>query len=119
MKLHEFLKATKYKITDGFEYQWECYGLNAFSISREFSRNNNFVYSASCIFDTKSQNLFEVSFWDYKKRKTYRWIKRSFFKAYKSECKKRNVSFSMASDNMKYEDVYFNKIISIIKKSTR
>lgn len=119
MKLQGFLKAIKYKITDGFEYQWKCFGSNAFCVGRELSRNNQYIYSASCVFDTKTQQLYEVTFWDYKKEETFRWIKKSFLKSYKSECRKRNISFNNSLDDKKYTDVSYDKIISIINKAMK
>lgn len=119
MKLMNFLKAVKYKITDGFEFQWKCFGSNSFCVGREFSRNNKFVYSASCVFDTRTQLIYEVTFWDYKKEETFRWIKKSFLKSYKSECCKRNISFDNSLDDKHYTYVSFDKIISIINRSTK
>jgi hypothetical protein len=117
MKLKDFLKSTKYKINDGFEYLWSCYGENVFSIGRESCVRGKFTYSTGCIFDTKTQNVYEVNFWDYKKRKVFRWIKKSYLKKYKAEARSRNVSFHKASDEMDYEDIEFNKIISLINKA--
>lgn len=114
MKLKKFLESVKYKISDGFEYQWDCFGPNAFSIGRELSVKNKFVYTADCVFDTKSQNLYEITFWDYKNNKVFRWIKKSFIKSFKAECQKKNVSFEEASDELKYTDVSFEKVISLI-----
>lgn len=119
MKLKKFLEAVKYKINDGFEYQWDCFGSNAFSVGIERSKKNQFIYSSSCIFDTKTQDLYEITFWDYRNEKVFRSIKNSYLKKYKSECKKRNVSFSQAYDFVNYTDVSFNNIISIIQKAVK
>ena len=121
MKLKKFLEVIKFKITDFHVHMWDSYGENALSISREEKLNkkicNVFKYSASCVFDSISQNLCEVAFWDYENNKAFRWIDESYLKDYKAECKKRNVSFSNASDNLNFEDVSLRRIISLIDKN--
>jgi hypothetical protein len=119
MKLKKFLEAVMYKINEGFVYQWNCFGSNAFSVGIERSKKNQFIYSSNCIFDTKTQDLYEITFWDYRKKKVFRSIKNSYLKKYKSECKKRNVSFSHAYDRVNYTDVSFKDIILIIKKALK
>lgn len=121
MKLKRFLEVIKFKITDSYFHMWDSYGENAISISREEKLNkkicNVFKYSASCVFDSSTQNLCEVEFWDYKNNKAFRWIKESYLKSYKSECRKRNVSFENASDNIDFEDVSLRRIMSLIDKN--
>lgn len=120
MKLKRFLEVIKFKITDSYFHMWDSYGENAISISREekISKNKNiFKYSASCVFDSISQNLCEATFWDYENNKAFRWIDESHLKDYKAECRKRGVSFSNASDNLNFEDISLRRIISLIDKN--
>lgn len=117
--MKNYLDGVKYKIQEGFEYGWKCFGKNAFALNTEVKREYRFVCSAQVIFNNKNQTLYEVSFWDYIERRVFRWINPMFVSKVKREYKDRNLCFQTASDEMKYEDVSFASIIKKIKQKVK
>jgi len=99
--LKEFLETIDYRITEGSEYCWNCYGENTHRLeSTDLSR-----HTVTCVFDTKEHFLYEMEAWDYTNNRTYRWLHPDFVKAYKKECKKHNVDFKNAFDDVNYIDL--------------
>lgn len=119
INLKNYLESVKYKIQEGFEYGWECFGKNTFALNTEGKKGSNFIYSTQVIFNTKNQTLYEVSFWDYVGRRVFRWINPRFVSKVKKEYKNRNLCFYTASDEMKFEDVSFDSVIKKIKQKVR
>lgn len=97
--LKEFMEVILYKITDGSEYGWQCYGNNAYMIN---SWNNlQAGYDAEVIFDRITQEVFELSIHDFANRRSYRIFNPSYLAAHTAECKQRNVV------DKAYDDVCF------------
>lgn len=95
------MEAIKYRITEGSEYHWTCFGENVHQI--DSGKHNQ--YTICVTFDTVTQHVYELQAWDYVKDKTYRWIDPAYVKAYKKECKKHNVGFKNAFDDVDYIDL--------------
>jgi len=119
INLKNYLESVRYKIQEGFEYRWTCFGNDVFALNTEGKKKHAFLYSSQVVFDTKNQTLYEVSFWDYVERKAYRWINPKFISKVKKEYKNRNLCFHTALDEIKYEDVSFVSINKKIKQKTK
>ena len=92
-----------YKITEGADYCWECYGPNAYILDSWNSEQDG--YSFTIIFDTKDQTVYEVQAHDYVNNRAYRMINEDFLKKMKKEAKRRNVSKKEAWDDVEYVDL--------------
>lgn len=114
IKIKDFVLAVNYKIGDGYEYLWECYGPNACGLGWD---KKDFSASAAIIYDTKTHDVYEMSVWDCRveKTKVYRWIKPGYFKKYKKESKSRGFKFDIAIDDVKFEDVSPSSILKNLK----
>jgi len=86
ISLKSFMDAAKYKITGGSEYQWYCYGSDAYMIDSVTED-----YTLSVVFDTRTQTVFQVEAWDYNKDREYRWINPIYIKKYKAEVDSRGI----------------------------
>ena len=102
--LKQFLEAIQYKITEGSEYLWKCYGESAYSIDYWNGKFDDSV-SASCIFDTKTQQVYEVQGWDEKAGVEYRWINPDYIKQVKKEFKAKKIDFTQSIDERKFTDL--------------
>lgn len=103
MTLEQFLKAVNYRITEGSEYLWKCYGPNCRSI--DSWDGNHDSKSFSCYYDTLNQVVYEAQAHDYKNNRSYRWQNPDFKQAHADEAKQRGVDVNQAWDDVKYIDL--------------
>lgn len=99
MKLSTVNETFEHKITEGGEYQWNCYP-NA----RFLDYESEFAY-VSVIYSTLTQAVYqvEVSVIDTESDSNpYRWINPTFKDQYYLEAKSRNVDPMQAWDDYKY-----------------
>ena len=95
MELKTWMELVNYRISEGCEYGWNCYGEEAYCLD-SFAEN----YSLSVIFDKKTQIVYEANVFDYVNNRAYRYIPSQDYKeAYTKEAKERNV------ENMAWDDV--------------
>lgn len=115
LTVKDFVTAVDYKIGEGYEYQWDCYGLNASGL--DWCRSD-LTASAAIIYDANTQEVYELSVWDCldDKTKVYRWIKPECIKKHKKEAKDRGFKFNIAIDKTKYEDTTPAKILGYLKR---
>lgn len=68
--LQQFLEAGQYRITEGSTYGWQCYGPNAYSLDVQAGdwQSN----SAHIVFDRVTQEVYQVTCYDYKNERAYR-----------------------------------------------
>jgi hypothetical protein len=101
--LKEWMEVVGYRITEGSDYQWECYGANAYCLD---SWNGDIDgHSFSIYFDTRSQEVYEVQIHDYVNSRAYRMINPEFIKKHKKEAKRRQIEFKEAWDDIEYIDL--------------
>lgn len=115
INIKDFISAVDYQIGEGYEYQWECYGENAFGL--DWTRGD-LAASAVIIYDAKTHEVYEMSVWDCREPRTkpYRWIRPEYLKAYKKESKERGFKVDFAIDRIKYEDTTPARILGHLKR---
>ena len=101
--LKDFLETIDYKITEGSEYGWKCYGEHTHRIERQTGDHTG--NTVTCVFDTKEHFLYELEAWDNANNRVYRWIHPDYIKAYKKACKKPDVDFKNAFDDVNFTDL--------------
>lgn len=102
--MRDFMETINYRITEGSEYGWNCYGYNAYSLD-SWSGDNDQGYSASIVFDTKTQVVYEMDICDYKNRRAYRWIHPDYRNSYKNAAVNWGADKDQAWDDVKYIDL--------------
>ena len=104
--IEQFLKAVDYKINDGSEFQWACFGANARYLDAQ--KNGTGAPngpSASILFDTEDQTVYQAMIYDYPNGRAYRFSGATeYLQDYLSEAKLRGVTDD-AWDNVKYIDL--------------
>jgi len=103
LTLKEFFEVTNYRISEGSDYGWECYGPNAYRLDAWNGDQNG--HSHSIVFDTKTQEVYEVTSYDYRNNRAYRLMNPDFTKKHKKEAKLRQVDYKEAFDNVDYVDL--------------
>lgn len=99
--LKEYLEAIEFKITEGSDYGWHCYGSNA----RYLDSYKEDQYSISAIFDNQNQFVYAVELWDYVNRREYRWQHPNFKDEFLAEAKERGIDPTESLDNSKFIDL--------------
>ena len=89
LTLKDFMEIVDYKITEGSDYTWDCYGYNAYRLDSWNGDQNG--HTVSIVFDTRTQEVYEVTAYDYKRERAYRMMNPSFVETYRTECSDRDV----------------------------
>jgi len=100
--IKEWMELVDYKITEGSEYGWGCYGPNSFTLDSWNGVHGAGGYSFSITFSTKSQKVYEVSMCDYTNDRAYRMINPKFQEKHRKEAEMRNVNLNEAWDDVNY-----------------
>ena len=103
--IKEWMELVDYKITEGSDYGWNCYGPNSYTLDSWNGVHGAGGYSFSITFSTKSQKVYEVSMCDYTNDRAYRMINPKFQKKHEKEAEMRNVNLNQAWDDVNYIDL--------------
>lgn len=102
LTLKDFFEVTNYRITEGSDYGWQCFGPNAYRLD---SWNGEFDgHTVNVVFDTKHQTVYQAEAHDYKKRKSYRWTHPDCVEDFRQEVKERDCE-DEAYDDVKFIDL--------------
>jgi hypothetical protein len=103
--IKEWMELVDYKITEGSDYCWDCYGPYSYRLDSWNGVHGAGGYSFSIIFSTKSQKVYEVSAYDYTNDRAYRMINPKFQKKHEKESLARGVNLNEAWDDVNYIDL--------------
>jgi hypothetical protein len=103
LTIKEFMELIDYRITEGSDYCWRCFGDNAYSISSWNGDQDG--WSFAVVFDTKTQCVYTVEACDYKNNRAYRMINPEYRSAYEAESKQFGHSADEAWDDVDYVDL--------------
>jgi len=101
--LKEWMEIVDYKITEGSDFGWNCYGNNVHMLDSWNGEQDG--HSFTIIFDTKDQTVYEVQAHDYVHQRAYRMINPDFRKKIKKEARKRDIDNTNAWDDVNYVDL--------------
>jgi len=103
--MKEWMELVDYKITEGGDYGWSCYGPNAYTLDSWNGVHGKGGYSFSIVFSTKTQKVYEVSMCDYTNDRAYRMINPKNQKKHEKEALERGVNLNEAWDEVDYVDL--------------
>lgn len=101
--LKEWMELVDYRITEGSDYGWRCYGHDAHVLDSWNGDQNG--HSFSIIFDTKTQVVYEVQMHDYVHNRAYRMINPEFKEEHTNEAMTRGVDINEAWEDLSYVDL--------------
>lgn len=101
--LKDWMEAVNFRISEGGEYGWHCYGTDAYDLSSWDGDQDG--HSSNIIFDTKTQEVYEVTVCDYQNKRAYRLINPTYKDKYDSESEDHNVDENQAWDDIQYTDL--------------
>jgi hypothetical protein len=117
--LKEFMEAVNYRITEGSTYGWNCFGPNAYTLDSWNGDQDG--HSASIVFDTRTQQVYQVTAYDYGQSRAYRLIDPAYAKTYSEEGLYRESNINEAWDNVEYTDLelesdFLEKLTAIVNE---
>jgi hypothetical protein len=115
--LKDFMEVVDYRITEGSEYCWDCYGPNAYRL--DSWNQDQEGHTVSILFDTRTHEVYEANAYDYKRNLAYRLINPLYMEAHDSEADERGVEINQAWDDVNYVDLesdddFIQKALSIV-----
>jgi hypothetical protein len=103
LTIKEWMELVDYRITEGSDFQWDCYGRRVYVLDSWNGEQDG--YSFSIVFSTEDQTVYEVSVCDYTNDRAYRMINEDFQKKMRKEAKRRDVDKDQAWDDVAYVDL--------------
>ena len=101
--IKDFMEVAGYRITEGSDYGWNCYGPNAYQL--DSWNGNQDGYSIGIVFDTDTQVVYQMDAHDYKNSRAYRWIHPDYKKKNDQETLERMIDADEAWDDVRYVDL--------------
>ena len=103
--MKEWMELVDYRITEGSEFGWSCYGPNAYALDSWNGGHGKGGYSFSIVFSTKTQKVYEVSMCDYTNDRAYRMIAENKQDKHRKEAMELGVNLNQAWDGVDYVDL--------------
>ena len=103
ISLKEWMELVDYRITEGSDYGWQCYGHDAHMLDSWNGDQDG--HSFTVIFDTETQTVYEVQAHDYVRNRAYRLINPEFKFAHEHESNSRGIEINNAWYDVKYIDL--------------
>mgnify|MGYP000538213083 CR=1 FL=1 len=103
LTLKEWIEVVGYRITEGSDYCWNCYGPNAYQLDSWNGEQNGYSFTIS--FDTITQVVYEVQAHDYANNRAYRLRNPDYIKAHDDEANYRDCSINEAWEDVNYVDL--------------
>ena len=101
--LKEWMELVDYRITEGSDYGWRCYGHDVHMLDSWNGEQDG--HSFTVIFDTKTETVYEVQAHDYSRNRAYRLINPEFTSSHELESKGRGIEINNAWDDVDYIDL--------------
>ena len=101
--LKEWMEVVDYRITEGANYLWDCYGPDSYSLDSWDGIHDG--RSFSVIFDTKTQEVYEVQAHDFKNQRAYRRCNPDTQMNMEIEARNRSINKKQAWDEVNYVDL--------------
>jgi len=115
--LKEWMEVVEYRITEGSNYGWQCYGSNAYCLDSWNGDQDG--HSLTIVFDQRTQEVYEVQIHDYLHNRAYRMINPDYIEAYQTEAKRRDAWMEEAWEGVDYidldvDDDWIQKALSVV-----
>jgi hypothetical protein len=89
MKLKKILKLFDYRISEGSEFLWDCFGPNARYL--DFNGPDSMQNSVGVVYDTITTKVYQIDFCCESVDDVYTWVDPEYEVAHHRECTARNV----------------------------
>lgn len=83
------MEIVNYRITEGSDYQWQCFGHNAYRLDSWNGEQDG--HTVSVLFDTQTQEVYQVEAFDYANERAYRMTNPDYKADFDAECEDREI----------------------------
>lgn len=104
INLERYLKAINYRVTEGTEFQWKCFGPGARYLDSSQGPGYETDWTVSAVFDQETQQVFMMEVWDQVNSREYRWIDPNWLKEFQDEARERNLDPDISIDKRQFID---------------
>lgn len=87
LSIKDFMEVVDYKITEGSDYLWDCYGQEAYSLDSWDGDQDG--HSIGIVFDKKTHIVYQMEAHDYRNSRAYRWINPDFREQHDEESRNK------------------------------
>lgn len=101
--IKEWMELVEYRLTEGDNYLWRCFGDNAYGLSSWNGDHDG--HSFNIVFDSNTQVVYTVEACDFKNQRAYRMINPDYKTAHNDEARDRGVNPAEAWDDVNYVDL--------------
>ncbi len=102
--LKDWMEVVDYRITEGSNYGWQCYGPNAYCLDSWDGDQEG--CSLTITFDQRTQTVYEVQIHDYRNGRAYRMINPDYVAAHNKEAQSRTLyNINEAWEGVDYTDL--------------
>jgi hypothetical protein len=105
ISLKDFMELVEYKICDGSEFLWKCYGHGARTMAYENELAGDAQVTIYVVFTPDNHAITEMQVWDGPNKREYRWIHPAFVEGYAQEAEQRGVDWKHSLDDRKFIDL--------------
>lgn len=112
--LKQYFEIINYRVSEGYQFQWRCYGPNAYGLESVDNRCTD-GHSIGIVFDTQNQTVYQVEAHDYQNNRSYRLVNSEFSEARLKECRERGIE-DVAYDDVKFTDL--ETVEDFVEKAT-
>ena len=119
--LKEWMEVISYRVTDGSDYTWPCFGEQSRPYTLSAWNGDYDGWSFNIVFDTNHHDVYLAEACDYKRNRAYRLINPEYATAYKEYAKKHNSGYEdQAWDNVDFVDLdvdddWIQKALAIVE----
>ena len=99
--MQQFMELVVYRITEGSVFCWKCFGNNAYRLN-SWDGNQDGA-TVSILFDTRTQETYQLEACDYKNNRAYRWLNPEYKQAHNEEASIQ----APGRENQAWDDVNF------------
>ncbi len=116
----DWMEVVSYRITEGGPYGWNCYGSNTHQLSAWNGIHGKGGWSANIVFDTQTQNVYQVEVCDYTNDRAYRLINAVYKEHYKNASAEHGEFADQAWDDVDFVDLetdedWLEKALAIVE----
>lgn len=87
--LKDFMEVVGYRITEGSDYGWTCFGHNAYTL--DSWNGDQEGHTVSIVFDTRTQEVYQALAYDYARERAYRITNPEYKAAFDQEYVNRDI----------------------------
>jgi hypothetical protein len=108
LSIKKWMELADHKITECSDYGWACYGPNAYQLSSWNGIHGAGGYSFNIVFDTRTQEVYEVDACDYSRDRAYRLIAKDHRENHRREAEAHrhlSIGLNTAWDGVDFVDL--------------